>query len=57
MPIPLKLLLSVAVAAGGVAMALMEHRAGAPDVAWASAALAALMVFGVWLFPDTKRGG
>ncbi len=57
MPIPLKLLLSVVVAGGGAVMLFLEREAGAPAVGWASVALAALMIFGVWLFPDTRRGG
>ena len=56
MPIPIKVLLSALVAALGAFMWRHEHAAGAADVAWASAALAALMIFGVWLFPDTRRG-
>ena len=56
MPVPLKALLSAVVACGGAAMAYLEHRAGAGHVGWAVAALAALMVFGVWLFPDTRKG-
>lgn len=57
MPIPIKVLLSIVVAAGGVAMLVLERQAGAAHVGWVSVALAALMVFGVWLFPDTRRGG
>lgn len=53
MPIPIKALLSALVAALG---AFMWRHEQAADVAWASAALAALMIFGVWLFPDTRRG-
>ena len=56
MPIPIKVLLSALVAALGAFMWRHEHAAGAADVAWAAAALAALMIFGVWLFPDTRRG-
>ena len=54
MPIPLKLPL-----VGGrrlcPAMLALERDAGADHVGWASVALAALMIFGVWLFPDTRR--
>ena len=55
MPIPLKLLLSAVVACVGWAMLTLERAAGADHVGWASIALAALMIFGVWLFPDTRR--
>ena len=57
MPIPIKVLLSVVVAAGGGTMLVLEREAGAAHVGWVSVALAALMIFGVWLFPDTRRDG
>ena len=55
MPVPLKLLLSAVVACVGAAMLTLERDAGADHVGWASVALAAPMIFGVWLFPDTRR--
>lgn len=56
MPIPLKALISIVVAGGGAAALHVERAAGAAHVGWAAAALAGLMIFGVWLFPDTRRG-
>lgn len=55
MPVPLKVALSAVVACVGAAMLVLERKAGAAHVGWASVALAALMIFGVWLFPDTRR--
>lgn len=57
MPIPIKVLLSAVVAAGGGVMLVLERDAGTAHVGWVSVALAALMIFGVWLFPDTRRDG
>ncbi len=55
MPLYLKLLLSAIVACGGGVMFHWERALGAAHVGWAALLLAALMIFGVWLFPDTRR--
>ena len=56
MPIPLKALISLVVAGGGALALHFERAAGSAHVGWAAVALAGLMIFGVWLFPDTRRG-
>ena len=55
MPSHLKLLLSLMVAAVAGAMLWFERAAGVPAIGWLALALGALMVLGIWLFPEARR--
>jgi hypothetical protein len=55
MPSHLKLLLSLMVAAVAAAMLWLERAAGAPAIGWLALALGALMILGIWLFPEARR--
>ena len=55
MPSHLKLLLSLMVSAVAGAMLWIERAAGAPAIGWLALALGALMILGIWLFPEARR--
>ena len=55
MPSHLKLLLSVAVALVAAVLYRYEAGRGADTLQWVAVGLACLMIFAVWLFPETRR--
>lgn len=55
MPPHLKLLLSLMVCVVTGIMVWIERGADAPMIGWVSVALGALMVLGIWLFPEARR--
>jgi FtsH-binding integral membrane protein len=54
-PSHLKLLLSVMICVVAAVMVWVERAGGAPAIGWVVVALGALMVLGIWLFPEARR--
>ncbi len=55
MPPHLKLLLSLTVCIVAGVMLWYERGHGAPAIGWLALALGALMVLGIWVFPEARR--
>ena len=55
MPPHLKALLSLTVCVVAGVMLWAERGHGAPAIGWLSVALGALMILGIWLFPEARR--
>lgn len=56
MPLRIKILLSITVAALSGALAWYETLGPQPHLAWVVAAIAMIMVFGLWVFPEAGGG-
>jgi hypothetical protein len=55
MPPHLKALLSLTVCIVAGIMLWLERGQGAPAIGWLAVALGALMVLGIWVFPEARR--
>lgn len=56
MPLPYKILLSLLVVVLAALIGWMEVQAGALHLAWIVVAIAAAMIFGLWVFPEAGGG-
>lgn len=56
MPRSIKIMLSITVAALSGLLAWYETLGSQPHLAWVIAAIAMIMVFGLWVFPEAGGG-
>ena len=56
MPLPYKILLSLIVVALSALIGWTEHEGAQPQLAWIVAAIAGVMIFGLWVFPEAGGG-
>lgn len=56
MPLPYKILLSLIVVVLAGLIGWMELQGGQDRLAWIVGAIAAIMVFGLWVFPEAGGG-
>ena len=56
MPFPIKILLSLIVAVVAGLVGWMEFQDGQAQLAWIVGAIAGVMIFGLWIFPEAGGG-